>query len=55
MTQAARMLPHFGITSGFALELTVDDEDVTPWDIDDQQKRNKSVRNLLVEVPDLLL
>ena len=43
VTKAARMLPHLGISAGFALDLTVNDEDGKPWDFDDAQQRNKAV------------
>ena len=55
VTRAARMLPHLGITPGFALDLTVDDDDGKPWDFDQPEKRNKAVRKLLLEKPDLLV
>ena len=49
VTRAARLLPHLGITPGFALDLTVNDEDGTPWDFDKVEKRNKAVHKLLTE------
>ena len=55
VTRAARMLPHLGITPGFALDLIVEDQDGKPWGFDDPQKRNKAVRKLLEEKPDLLV
>ena len=55
VTRAARMLPSLGVSPGFALDLSVEDDDGQPWGFDDPQKRNKAVRKLLVEKPDLLV
>ena len=49
------MLPKLGITPGFALDLTVNDENGQPWDFDDSRQRNRATRKVLVEKPDLLV
>ena len=37
------------------MDLTVDDDDGTPWDFDKVEKRNKAICKLLIEKPDLLV
>ena len=55
ITRAARMLPRLGITPGFALDLTTNDENGQPWGFDDSRQRNKATHKVLVEKPDLLV
>ena len=55
ITRAARMLLRLGITPGFALDLTTNDENGQPWDFDDSRQRNRATRKVLVEQPDLLV
>ena len=40
VTKAARVLTKLGITPGFALDLTVNDENGRPWDL--QSKSSKT-------------
>ena len=44
-----------GMTLGFALDLTTNDENGQPWDFDDSRQRNRGTRKVLVEKPDLLV
>ena len=54
-TRAASLLTNLGITPGFALDLTTNDEDGCPWDFDDPHQRRKALHKVLVEKPDLLV
>ena len=41
VTKAAKVLTRLGITPGFALDITVDDETGEPWDLSKQRSRRR--------------
>ena len=54
-TKAARMLTKLGITPGFAMDITTNDEDGRPWDFDIQEQKDKAEGKVLSTCPDLLI
>ena len=49
------MLPKLGISPGFALDLTVDDEDGLPWDFTNEDKKSKAIGLTIETEPDLVV
>ena len=48
------MLPKLGITPGFALDLTVNDEDGQPWDFTKEDKKIRAMELAIETEPDLI-
>ena len=55
VTRAAGMLKKLGISPGFALDITVEDEDGTPWDFTLKTKREKAAKMVIHTEPDLVV
>ena len=49
------LLTRLGVTPGFALDLTTNDEDGCPRDFDEPRQRQRARHKVLVERPDLLV
>ena len=55
VTRAARILRKLGITPGFALDITVQDEDGQPWDFEQEAQRCKALALHVEMEPDLVV
>ena len=55
VTAATKLLPELRLIPGFALDLTVNDENGKPYDFDDVNQRNALARNISTEKPMLLI
>ena len=55
VTKAAKVLTKLGITPGFALDITVDDETGEPWDLSKPEKQDKAVGLTIDTEPDLIV
>ena len=55
VTKAARMIPRLGILPGFAMDITVNDENGNPWDFEVKSQKERAARKLIETAPDLLV
>ena len=55
VTEAARLSSRLGISIGFAMDITANDEDGNPWDFDREQQKSKAEKRVLDTCPDLLV
>ena len=55
VTAAAKGLPSFGCTPGFAMDLTTKDENGVPWDFDIPEQRRRARERVEQERPMLLI
>ena len=55
VTRAAQVLTKLGITPGFALDITVDDETGEPWDLSKPEKQDKAISLTIDTEPDLVV
>lgn len=55
ITAAAQRLPHYGLTAGLALDLTVNDETGKPYDFNDPKQRAKAGKLFEEQQPFLLV
>ena len=55
VTRAARILTKLGITPGFAMDITTNDENGEPWDFEKEEQKDKAEERVLTTCPDLLV
>ena len=55
VTRAARLLSKLGISPGFAMDITTNDENGEPWNFDEDRQKQKAERKVIETEPDLLV
>ena len=55
VTAAAKLLPELKLIPGFALDLTTNDVDGRAWNFDETEMRDRAMRKLKAEEPQLLV
>ena len=55
VTAATKLLPELKLILGFALDLTTTDSDGRAWDFDEKEMRERAMKRLGTEKPQLLL